>query len=249
MNRASKSDVTAVVIARNAERFLAEALRSIKNQTLQPLEIIVVDGSSTDRTSEIARADPAVRYLQQSGRGIPNAYNQAIAAAQGSLIAFLSADDRWRPNKLQRQVSALQASPRTSLSISLFRYFLQPGSSIPPTFNRQLIGHDLVGIIMECLVARRELFQQVGLFDESLPVAEDVDWFARVKDLAIPIECVSQVLLDKRVHDCNASLNPKINTPALMSALRASIRRKRASADSFQTNVHSTVVEFNGSEP
>ena len=91
--------VTVIVIVHNGERYLGDALRSIQAQSYRPREIIVVDGQSTDRTAEIARAFSGVGYLMQPDRGISNAYNTGIVHAQGELTAFLSQDLLWTPDK------------------------------------------------------------------------------------------------------------------------------------------------------
>jgi len=103
--------VSVIMIVKNGERFLAQALDSVVAQTYRPLEIIVVDGQSCDRTAEIARSYPLVRYLLQETLGVANAYNQGVAAARGELIAFLSHDDVWAPEKIAKQAQYLLEHP------------------------------------------------------------------------------------------------------------------------------------------
>ena len=81
---------------------------------------------------------------------------------------------------------------------------------------------------METLVARRSALERVGPFDTSYRVAEDVDWFARARDAGLRIDVVDDVLLHKRVHGGNASLNARENDELLLRAVRASLIRKRA---------------------
>ncbi len=83
--------ISAIIVARNSERFLADALHSIARQSRQPNEIIVVDGQSTDNTAAIARSFAGVRYILQPDLGIARARNLAIEAAAGEFIAF------WMP--------------------------------------------------------------------------------------------------------------------------------------------------------
>ena len=71
------------------------------------------------------------------------------------------------------------------------------------------------------------LFAQVGLFDPTLPQAEDVDWFARAQDLGVQKGVVDAVLLHKRIHTANLSLQAQQNTPHLLEAIRRSIQRKQ----------------------
>jgi len=79
---------------------------------------------------------------------------------------------------------------------------------------------------MEALVARRTLFDEVGLFDPHSTTGGDVDWFARVKDLHIPMAILPKILVHKRVHDQNVSLDVEESHRSVLRALRASIQRK-----------------------
>jgi glycosyltransferase involved in cell wall biosynthesis len=104
--------VSVIVPVRDGERFLADALRSVLAQDYRPFEIIVMDGHSKDRTEQIARSFAKVRFLTQPGKGLPNAYNSAIAAARGEWVAFLECDDLWTPEKLTVQIHYMRLSSR-----------------------------------------------------------------------------------------------------------------------------------------
>ncbi|HUQ82056.1 MAG TPA: glycosyltransferase [Gemmatimonadaceae bacterium] len=220
--------VSVILIVRNGERFIGEALDSVRQQSLQPLEVLVIDGQSTDATVEIARAFPGVTIVPQRTLGIANAYNEGIALARGALIAFISHDDRWLPNKLEAQASFLARHPDVMLTVTHVQHVLEYGATPPAGFRVELLDQPVPGLIMETLVVRREVFDRVGLFDPSFPVGEDTDWFARVKDAGVRMAVLPETLVTKRVHGTNASLaNPAINT-LLLRALRSSIERKRA---------------------
>ena len=219
--------VSVVVIVRNGERFLVEALRSILAQSYRPLEILVVDGQSIDRTAEIARSFADVRYFPQPDRGISRAYNFGITHAQGELIAFISHDDRWMPEKLARQVGFLTTHPECQYTVCRIRYFLEPGCAPPAGFRMELLEQTPAAYIMETLVARTPLFARVGLHDPDLPTAGDVDWFARVFDAGEVGHICDEVLVCKRVHDLNSSLNDRDNNGQLLHSIRLSLQRKR----------------------
>jgi glycosyltransferase involved in cell wall biosynthesis len=219
--------VSAIIVVKNGERYLARAIESILAQTYNPYEIIIVDGGSTDKTEQIAKSFPTVRYLQQTSRGIANAYNQGIEAAQGEFIAFLSHDDTWTQHKLRTQVNYLVEHPEIQYSVAKVKFFLEEGHSIPPGFRPELLEGEHMGYIMETLVARKTLFEVIGQLNERFSVAEDVDWFARAKDNKIPVAAIPEVLLHKRVHDTNLSLTSSVNNQNLLKILRTSIERKR----------------------
>jgi len=220
--------VSVILVVRNGETYIAEALRSITRSSIKPMEILVVDGGSTDATRDIAAGFDQVRVIPQTGRGIANAYNEGVAAARGELVAFISHDDAWEPGKLDRQVTYMHEHPDVMISFTHVQHVLDSGATPPPGFRRELLDAPVPGYIMETLVARPEAFAIVGPFDPSFAVAEDTDWFARARDKGLSSALLPETLTVKRVHGTNASLNaPQING-LLLKALRGSIARKRA---------------------
>jgi glycosyltransferase involved in cell wall biosynthesis len=219
--------VSVVMIVRNGERFLAAAIDSVRAQDYRPLEIIVVDGQSTDSTPAIATSVPAVRLIPQTGRGVADAYNVGIEAARGELVAFLSHDDLWTPDKLSVQVEYLCAHPDIQYCVARVRFLLEKGCSPPPGFKRHLLVGDHVGFIMETLVARRTVFRAVGGFDPARSVGEDTDWFARAKDAGVPMAVIPKVLLTKRLHETNLTGNTLLVQRELMEVIKQSVKRQR----------------------
>ena len=103
------SETLSVIIpCRNAARYLDAALASVRAQTLAPDEVIVVDDGSSDDSTMVAGAVPGVRVCKQEPLGIAAARNAGIAATQGTVIAFLDADDVWPAESLAQRMAALQ---------------------------------------------------------------------------------------------------------------------------------------------
>ena len=220
--------ISVIVIARNASRHLAESLDSIGASTRRPDEVVLVDGGSTDGTRDIAARYPFVRVLPQQSRGIANAYNEGIAASACPLLAFLSADDRWMPEKLALQEAALRADATLDLVACHVQHALEPGCATPSGFRTALLDAPVPAFIMESLMVRREVFARVGGFDPAFTVSEDTDWFARSRDAGVRSVVLPETLVWKRVHDRNSSLaEPAING-LLLRALRGTVQRKRA---------------------
>jgi glycosyltransferase involved in cell wall biosynthesis len=220
--------VSVIIIVKNGARFIAQALASVTLSQTKPLEILVVDGRSTDNTVEIACSVPGVTVIRQESTGIAGAYNEAIAQARGNVVAFLSSDDVWLPGKLDKHLSTLAEDRELLLSVSLVEHFLEPGCEIPEGFRAELLDQARPGMLMETLVARKRVFDMVGVFDPRFTTSEDTDWFARVKDAGLRIALIQEVLVRKRVHGANASLTDIDCNRNLLRALRASITRKRA---------------------
>jgi glycosyltransferase involved in cell wall biosynthesis len=214
---------------KNGARFIDTALDSIDAQTVAAREVLVIDGGSTDATRSLVEQRPWATLIAQASTGIAGAYNEAIGRARGEMVAFLSHDDVWAPQKLERHVEAMAAQPSPAFTVSLVQHFLEPGEAEPAGFRHSLLDGPAPGFLMEALVARRSLFDTIGLFDPRFATGEDTDWFARVLDAKVPHAVIGEVLVRKRVHATNASLNDTATNANLLTALRRSVERKRAS--------------------
>jgi glycosyltransferase involved in cell wall biosynthesis len=222
--------ISVVLAVRNGEPYLREAIDSVLVQAYHPIEILLIDSHSTDNTLAIARSYPQVRCLSQRNRGVADARNVGIEAARGAFIAFLSHDDFWTPTKLQSQVEYMMSFPHLQYTVGRAKFFLEPGITPPAGFRKELLIGDHEAHIPETMLARRSLFDQIGNFNSELTTAEDVDWFARAKDRQIPHAVIQKVLLHKRVHHSNTSLNGSGNNDRLLNVMRESIARKRTFA-------------------
>jgi glycosyltransferase involved in cell wall biosynthesis len=221
--------VSVVIAAFNAMPYFRDALESIAAQTVHPFEVIVVNGPSTDETADVARSYGAT-VVPETTRGFANAWNDGIRAAQGDAIALLDSDDVWPAQKLERQIAWLEAHAEAGGVIGHIEFFLEPGRQMPSGFKPELLHTQPVGPLPGALVARRSVFDTVGLFGSEWTIAGDVDWFARVKDAGIVLGTLPEVVLRKRVHDRNLSYltakTPAINNE-LLALLHQSIRRQR----------------------
>lgn len=220
--------VSVIVPAYQAGAYIEQALDSALAQDHEAVELIVVDDGSTDRTAEIAAAYP-VQLLRQRRGGPAAARNSGLAVATGQLITILDADDLWPSDRLSRQVTHLAAHPEQGIVLGLAEVFLSPGESRPahdPGFaeGERVAGHPAT------MLARREVFDVVGPFDETLGVSEDIDWLARASDAGIRAGRIDRTLLYYRIHALNTSRNTQANHAATLRVLRASVHRKQRDA-------------------
>ncbi|MBI4355948.1 MAG: glycosyltransferase [Candidatus Omnitrophica bacterium] len=201
--------VSVVVPTYNRAHLIPEALESIWAQTYRDLEVIVVDDGSTDDTREILRPWwPRLRYIYQPNQGCAAARNRGISLARGTYVAFLDSDDRWLPDKLAQQVAWLEAHSKAGLVYSrLWRYVLGRDAEreicpreLPATFLDVLRGSGFIPT--STVMVRRRCLEAVGLFDVSLPVAEDWDLWLRIAR-RYPIAALPAVLAEHREHATN----------------------------------------------
>jgi glycosyltransferase involved in cell wall biosynthesis len=220
--------VSVIMVVKNGERYVKEALASIYNQKYPLFEVIIVDGKSEDNTLSIVNEFEPDKIIIQTGKGISDAYNQGIQAAKAEFVSFLSSDDIWVPEKLDNQIKYMLNHKDVMYTNSLIEYFLEPGSDIPAGFRKNLLGRPHPAKIMENFVAKKEVFDKVGFFNLDLSTAEDVDWFSRAQDMNIVNHTLKKVLLKKRIHGKNISLEVDKNNKNLMLVLRKAVQRKRS---------------------
>jgi len=219
--------VSVITVVRNGQRFLPAALASLQAQAYRRLDIIVVDGKSTDKTAELAMGIPGVRYIYQRDLGLANARNLGIRASAGKFIAFLDADDTWAPAKLHAQVSHLVTHPELQGVVASLQFVVEPEYAVQQGAETAYDHGDVIGYTPGALLARKGVFSEVGLFDPAYSIACDADWFARALDRKTSLAVLPEVMLYKRIHGGNISLDLARARKETMLMLHHSLLRKR----------------------
>jgi glycosyltransferase involved in cell wall biosynthesis len=225
----ARPTICAIIAVKDGEAFLADAIDSIISQSYPGLQLLVVDGGSTDRSAEMARSYEEVTLIEQRGEGLSGAWNQGVEASSGDLIGFIDSDDVWLPGKLDDQVELLEGRPDLAGANTFMRFALLDGAELPSGVRPDLLDRDHPGHMPGTLLVRREVFDQIGNFDPAFELAMDVDWFARVKDAGLELGMVQSVLLEKRFHEHNLShRHPDLYNREMAQALGRSVRRQRS---------------------
>lgn len=191
--RSDNPTVSVVLTTFNRKEMLDRALRSVCDQTHKPEEIIVCDDGSTDGTKqELASAFPSVVWLRQENQGVSSARNLGIRHTSGSWVALLDSDDEWKPEKLERQITCMKSNPASKACHTDEEWIRDGNQVVPPKFldksPRDLFARSLRRCLIcpSSILMQRELFSDIGLFDESLTVCEDYDFWLRLLLLAEP---------------------------------------------------------------
>lgn len=213
-------DISVVIPAYNAGPFLAEALTSVLEQSLAPLEVIVVDDGSDDDTAEVARSfGPRVALETQPNRGNAVARNRGVQMSHGAFLAFLDADDVWcRPDKLELQRAALEND--FSLD-AVFGHMVQFHAESGAVSEPQAAP---VGVTM---LVRRVFFDRVGPFLDDLRLGVFIDWYVRAQGLGMRSLMLPEVVTRRRVHGQNTSIKLQSERQVYARILKAAIDRRR----------------------
>jgi glycosyltransferase involved in cell wall biosynthesis len=222
----STPTVSVVTIFLNGERYLAAAVDSVLAQSWEDFELLLVDDGSSDGSTGLAKGyadrDPRVRYLEHPGhvnRGMSASRNRGIDAARGTFLAFIDADDVWRPEKLGEQLAIMRRHPELGMVCGAVNYWRSWAGELDETVptghisnvvvhppETSLALYPLGKAAAPCpsdLLLRLDAVRAVGQFEEHFSgprqMYEDQGFLAKLY-LAYPVYFSDQVWLDYRQH-------------------------------------------------
>lgn len=219
--------ISVIIAVLNGEKFIAEALQSVMDQDYNPLEIIVVDDGSTDKTAAIVKTQfPSVHYHYHANKGIPATKNVGVEAATGDFITFLDADDIWVKNKLALQLRIFHDHPEVEVvyGFSLQTPMLPPGELFLINLENE---KGAFATQLGSMLIRKSVFGKVGNFDEEMKIAEDLDWVNRIREAGIKIMAHKEIVQFYRMHDQNVTRDKKQTQSYILKAYKKSLTRRR----------------------
>lgn len=191
--------VSVIMPVYNVERYVAQAIRSVLDQTFTQFELLIIDDGGQDGSVEICQGfrDPRIQIISQKNRGLAGARNSGIRHARGAYLAFLDSDDAWWPDKLAAHVDHLDNNPMVGVSYAGSRLIDDDGKpmniyqqpklkhiSAYDVFMRNPVGNGSAPVI------RRGVFRDIqgpyGLegetawFDEHFRQSEDIECWMRI---------------------------------------------------------------------
>lgn len=198
-------DISAIIPTYNRRDLVVRAIQSVLAQTRPVDEIIVVDDGSSDGTeAELAsRFGERIRYVRQDNAGVSAARNRGMALAGGRYLALLDSDDVWHPDKTRQQFEWLEARPDFGMvlcdvemedSVQGTTRILHRRNAIREDGRVPAMVANDPSLVPSSIMFRREVYRDVGGFDESLPTAEDIDFHLRIA-LRWPIGVLEQPLV------------------------------------------------------
>ena len=230
-----------IIPAWNASATLHETLDSIVEQNdHSPREVIVVDDGSSDRTVEVAERHAShPRIVRKANGGAPSAFNVGIKAAQGTVLAFLDADDLWTPDKLALQRARLDSDPSLDAVFGHSETFESPDYPSEAFASLHYKKGRYPGYLMSSLAVRRGAVERLGiLFDESLRTGYFIDWYRKAIAAGMKMTMLDETVHRRRIRP--GTLSRRIaaagGAPAGMSSdfleiARRALMAKRAKDD------------------
>jgi len=181
------NSISVIIPVYNRCILIERAIKSILGQTLLPDEIIVIDDGSTDGTDKIIKNNyPDIILLKQKNRGVSCARNNGIINAKGTWITLLDSDDEWLPEKLEKQSQAIQINSNNKICHT-DEVWIRNGVRVNPMKKHRKYGGNIYKYCLplcvmspSSIMIHKDIFKDVGLFDENFPVCEDYDLWLRI---------------------------------------------------------------------
>ena len=205
--------ISVVIPTYNRKHTLPRALDSVLAQSYKPFEIIVIDDGSSDGTFDLIKSKyPSIKLLEShkpskslkgySPKGVSIARNVGIKKSKGDWISLLDSDDEWVPDKLIKQVQLLKKN-EGSVFCHTNEIWIRNGSRVNQHKKHQKYGGyifkeclDICRISPSSVLIHKSIFEDIGLFDESLKVCEDYDLWLRITSIH-PVLFLDELLIKK----------------------------------------------------
>lgn len=202
--------VTVALPVFNGAKFLEQAIGSVLAQHQWDIHLVAVDDGSTDASAsmlaERAADDERISLITFSrNRGIAAARNAAITSRHDPLVAMIDQDDMWTPDHLDLLWSPLASNDQLGHAMGHQQY-LDPAGPIPKWVRPEWLESPQPGYVFGAWLARRSTWEAVGALDETMRHGvDDLDWFSRARQMGLPGELLPDIVLQRRIHDNNAS--------------------------------------------
>lgn len=218
--------ISVIIPVYNGERYITEAIESVLAQEYLPIEIIVVNDGSTDRTEEMLRSYANVQYGYQPRLGAASARNSGIRYSSGEWLAFLDADDLWTRDKLRMQTALFRTDPDLDMVFGHVEQFYSPELEESLRGKIQFAGL-MPGYVPGAMLVKKTSFLKVGFFNEEFRIGEFIDWYTRALDYGLKSHLAPGVLLQRRIHDSNTGIKERDSRKDYLRVLKASLDRRR----------------------
>ncbi len=241
--------VSIIVPVFNGEKYIIDCICSLAAQTYKPTEIIIVDDGSTDDSIAVAKSlnIDNLSIIEGEHKNLPSARNRGIVHSRGTFIGFCDVDDIWLPEKLQYQMDVFTNDPEIDICFTDVICFSHNGErffgknklkrcrAINMKKRNQLellLYQNLV--VPSTIVVRKNIFDRIGLFDETLHTCEDWEFVLRAAALESSIKYLDTITVRYRLHNFNMSSNASAMHKGRMDVLNKIFQLKPTIENKFR---------------
>ena len=252
--------VSVVIPVYNRPDLLNRAVSSVSRQSFAPFEILVVDDGSTPTVGSLKDFNSIdVRILRnEQNKGVSAARNLGIREANGDWIALLDSDDEWMEEKLQKQIQHLEQHEGL-LAVHTGEKWIRNGNEvIPPAYLNKSPDNLWERSLQHCLICpssvllHKSIFQNIGLFNENLPVCEDYEFWLRLllhKEIGLVAE---KLVIKHGGHSDQLSTTTwgmdRFRVQALINLINSSTLNEEQYVSAISVLLHKCMIVAKGSE-
>lgn len=184
--------VSIIIPVYNGEKYLADTIQSVIDQTYKNWELIIVDDGSTDNTSNVVKQfnDSRISYIKKNNTGVSDTRNLGAMISNGEILCFLDADDIWLPENLEKKVEKLINEPQGVLVFSSMYLWDERGDYKTCKTTKKILEDDwekfrrlIAPTIPSSAIIKRNYFFEVGMFDTNISTSADFDLNIRLREL------------------------------------------------------------------
>ncbi len=218
--------ISIIIPVKNGTNYLKEAIDGIKKQDMN-VEIIVVDDGSTDNTFELAKSLGCNVIRNAKSEGPVKAKNKALTVSNGQYIMFHDHDDIMNPDSLKIMYNELATDSTISAVMSMVKDFISPELSERDKQKTIIKPEPYYGLFTGAVLMRKEIFDTIGHFDESVTAGEIIDWQTKMDRNGLKIKKLDLVSTNRRIHSSNfGKTQQKTEFKDYATLLRAKLGRK-----------------------
>ena len=201
--------ISVITPSYNSAEYISEAIESVQSQSYSNSEHIIIDSNSTDETVDILENSESIRYISESDDGIYDALNKGLELADGDLIGWLNADDKYAKGAFQSFAVAYNQNPSCDLIAGNCSVFTENDGqetqintlefTDEKSFNNSEIKHKAT-LLNGCMFSP-DLFRRIGYFDTKLQIGGDREFLIRIAASRPQIARVDDMVYKYRKHD------------------------------------------------